>query len=97
MSGQVVECLRRLMLTGLLVFALPDTPAQVAFGCIFAFLRYRSCSFMAVGRRCRVNLSLPARDFEWAGGICQVDPHGVLAAWTDIASTFSRFTSFSGF
>lgn len=36
---QVVECLRRLLLTGLLVFAMPDTPAQVAFGCMFAFLR----------------------------------------------------------
>ena len=36
---QVFECLRRLLLTGLLVFLVPDTAGQVAFGCIFAFLR----------------------------------------------------------
>ena len=37
--GQVLECFRRLLLTGLLVFLQPDTPGQVAFGCIFAFIR----------------------------------------------------------
>ncbi|CAM9462085.1 unnamed protein product, partial [Ectocarpus sp. 12 AP-2014] len=35
---EVFECLRRLLLTGLLVFLVPDTPGQVAFGCVFAFL-----------------------------------------------------------
>ncbi|CAN0491430.1 unnamed protein product, partial [Scytosiphon promiscuus] len=37
---QVFECLRRLVLTGLLVFLVPDTPGQVAFSCVFAFARY---------------------------------------------------------
>ena len=41
---QVVECARRLMLTGILVFIAPDTPGQVAFGCIFAFIRYTYCN-----------------------------------------------------
>ncbi|CAB1100084.1 unnamed protein product [Ectocarpus sp. CCAP 1310/34] len=35
---EVIECFRRLLLTGLLVFLVPDTPGQVAFGCVFAFL-----------------------------------------------------------
>ncbi|CAM9940108.1 unnamed protein product [Ectocarpus sp. 4 AP-2014] len=35
---EVFECMRRLLLTGLLVFLVPDTPGQVAFGCVFAFL-----------------------------------------------------------
>eukprot|EP00752_Nemacystus_decipiens_P010943 g9725.t1 len=35
---EVLECGRRLLLTGLLVFLQPDSPGQVAFGCIFAFL-----------------------------------------------------------
>lgn len=35
---QVFECMRRLLLTGLLVFV-PDTSGQVAYGCIFAFIR----------------------------------------------------------
>ncbi|CAN0058299.1 unnamed protein product [Scytosiphon promiscuus] len=35
---EVFECIRRLLLTGLLVFLVPDTPGQVAFGCVFAFL-----------------------------------------------------------
>lgn len=36
---QVFECMRRLLLTGVLVFV-PDTSGQVAYGCIFAFIRY---------------------------------------------------------
>lgn len=40
LSRQVVECLRRLVLTGLLVFLVPDTPGQIAFSCVFAFARY---------------------------------------------------------
>ncbi|CAN0138387.1 unnamed protein product, partial [Pylaiella littoralis] len=35
---EVLECFRRFLLTGLLVFLVPDTPGQVAFGCVFAFL-----------------------------------------------------------
>ncbi|CAM9452577.1 unnamed protein product [Choristocarpus tenellus] len=35
---EVVECARRLILTSILVFTLPNTPGQVAIGCIFAFL-----------------------------------------------------------
>ncbi|CAM9095530.1 unnamed protein product, partial [Laminaria digitata] len=35
---EVFECLRRLVLTGLLVFLVPDTPGQVAFSCVFAFV-----------------------------------------------------------
>ena len=38
LSRQVFECVRRLLLTGLLVFV-PDTSGQVAYGCIFAFIR----------------------------------------------------------
>ncbi|KAG5193174.1 hypothetical protein JKP88DRAFT_240807 [Tribonema minus] len=34
---EVVECLRRLMLTGLLVFIMPGTPGQSAVACVFAF------------------------------------------------------------
>ncbi|CAM9489387.1 unnamed protein product [Laminaria digitata] len=34
---EVVECMRRLLLTGLLVFV-PNTTGQVAYGCIFAFI-----------------------------------------------------------
>lgn len=41
-SWQVFECMRRLLLTGLLVFV-PDTSGQVAYGCIFAFIR---CGFI---------------------------------------------------
>ena len=37
---QVFECLRRLVLTGVLVFLVPETPGQVAFSCVFAFTRY---------------------------------------------------------
>lgn len=38
---QVFECLRRLLLTSVLVFV-PDKSGQAAaYGCIFAFLRYR--------------------------------------------------------
>lgn len=40
-SWQVLECIRRLLLTGLLVFV-PDTSGQVVYGCIFAFIR---CGF----------------------------------------------------
>lgn len=36
---QVCECIRRLLLTGLLVFLVPDTSGQVAFSCVFAFAR----------------------------------------------------------
>lgn len=36
---QVFECIRRLLLTGLLVFLVPDTPGQVAFSCLFAIFR----------------------------------------------------------
>lgn len=32
--------MRRLLLTGLLVFVAPETSGQVAFGCVFAFVRY---------------------------------------------------------
>ncbi|CAB1104673.1 unnamed protein product [Ectocarpus sp. CCAP 1310/34] len=35
---EVFECIRRLLLTGILVFLVPDTPGQVAFSCIFAIL-----------------------------------------------------------
>ncbi|CAM9503472.1 unnamed protein product, partial [Ectocarpus sp. 12 AP-2014] len=35
---EVFECIRRLLLTALLVFVVPDTPGQVAFGCVFALL-----------------------------------------------------------
>ncbi|CAM9236456.1 unnamed protein product, partial [Sphacelaria rigidula] len=35
---EVCECLRRLMLTGLLVFTLRDCPGQLGVSCIFAFL-----------------------------------------------------------
>lgn len=38
--SQVCECLRRLLLTGLLVFLVPDTSGQVAYSCVFAFVRY---------------------------------------------------------
>ncbi|KAG5176025.1 hypothetical protein JKP88DRAFT_265595 [Tribonema minus] len=34
---EVVECLRRLMVTGLLVFIMPGTPGQSAVACVFAF------------------------------------------------------------
>eukprot|EP00611_Tribonema_gayanum_P026107 TRINITY_DN611_c0_g2_i4.p1 TRINITY_DN611_c0_g2~~TRINITY_DN611_c0_g2_i4.p1 ORF type:complete len:798 (+),score=114.47 TRINITY_DN611_c0_g2_i4:65-2458(+) len=34
---EVVECLRRLMLTGLLVFIMPGTPGQSAVACVFVF------------------------------------------------------------
>lgn len=40
---QVYECFRRFLLTGGLVFVIPDTSGQVAFGCIFSFLR---CAFI---------------------------------------------------
>ncbi|KAG5183506.1 hypothetical protein JKP88DRAFT_262991 [Tribonema minus] len=33
---EVVECVRRLMLTGLLVFIMPGTPGQSAVACVFA-------------------------------------------------------------
>ena len=36
---QVLECVRRLLLTGLLVFLQPDSSGQLAFGCMFAFIR----------------------------------------------------------
>ena len=36
---KVFECIRRLLLTGLLVFV-PNTSGQVAYGCLFAFVRY---------------------------------------------------------
>lgn len=36
---QVFECVRRLLLTGLLVFFAEDAPGQVAFSCIFAVIR----------------------------------------------------------
>ena len=36
---QVLECVRRLLLTGLLVFLQPDSSCQLAFGCMFAFIR----------------------------------------------------------
>lgn len=39
-SRQVFECLRRLVLTGLLVFLVPGSSGQVAYGCLFAFARY---------------------------------------------------------
>lgn len=40
MLRQVFECVRRLLLTGVLVFV-PDKSGQAAaYGCIFAFLRY---------------------------------------------------------
>ncbi|CAM9825704.1 unnamed protein product [Ectocarpus sp. 8 AP-2014] len=35
---EVFECIRRLLLTGILVFLVPDTPGQVAFSCIFAIV-----------------------------------------------------------
>ncbi|CAM9648873.1 unnamed protein product [Ectocarpus sp. 12 AP-2014] len=35
---EVLECIRRLLLTGILVFLVPDTPGQVAFSCIFAIV-----------------------------------------------------------
>lgn len=37
---QVFECLRRLLLTGVLVFVPDKTGQAVAYGCIFAFVRY---------------------------------------------------------
>lgn len=37
---EVCECVRRLLLTGLLVFLIPDTAGQVAFSCVFALIRY---------------------------------------------------------
>lgn len=36
---QAFECIRRLLLTGLLVFLEADTPGQVAISCIFAIFR----------------------------------------------------------
>lgn len=38
-SGQVCECARRLLLTGVLVFLVDDSAEQVAFSCVFAFVR----------------------------------------------------------
>ncbi|CAN0330304.1 unnamed protein product [Ascophyllum nodosum] len=35
---EVFECIRRLLLTGLLVFVAPGTSSQVAYSCLFAFL-----------------------------------------------------------
>ena len=49
--GQVIECMRRLLLTGVLVFVKPDTAGQVAFGCIFAFLRYCPVLDTAISRQ----------------------------------------------
>ncbi|KAG5191902.1 hypothetical protein JKP88DRAFT_274888 [Tribonema minus] len=34
---EVVECLRRLMLTGVLVFILPGDPGQSVYACVFAY------------------------------------------------------------
>ena len=36
---QVYECIRRLMLTAVLVFLAEDTVEQVAYSCLFAFIR----------------------------------------------------------
>ncbi|CAM9776714.1 unnamed protein product, partial [Sphacelaria rigidula] len=34
---EICECVRRLLLTGILVFILPDTAGRVAISCMFAF------------------------------------------------------------
>lgn len=34
---EVIECGRRILLTGLLIFIAPESSAQVAMACIFAF------------------------------------------------------------
>ncbi|CAN0594942.1 unnamed protein product, partial [Laminaria digitata] len=34
---EVVECRRRMLLTGVLIFIAPHTATQVAMACIFAF------------------------------------------------------------
>ena len=34
---EVIECGRRMLLTGVLIFIAPQSPSQVAMACIFAF------------------------------------------------------------
>ncbi|CAN0484190.1 unnamed protein product, partial [Scytosiphon promiscuus] len=43
---EVIECGRRLSLTGLLVFIAPGSSTQVATACVFAFVSLVGCELL---------------------------------------------------
>lgn len=52
---QVWECLRRLLLTGLLVFVEPDTSGQAATSWALAFVRYWCTPSFGHNARCHLS------------------------------------------